>query len=248
MNGRIEEKRIRSKASNIGNRERTTARYRFQADMLHESTGSWRHMRHIEILLLLSAAATKLVSARIQTPYLSRFLDEKGADEDDDSDPVDDAPTQTKPWYYVENYVVKDSLAYDMVEGFGYVATCLIIVMILWTCLVYCGICPDHRLDRRRDLRRVKDGRGVFSPLGQAEDASDDDSEESAEFGHSRENDPFGDIRSSAADQELEEAAKKFFSKGEDRQQKKKKIKAAPRNKFLEIELSEEFAVKTVLV
>jgi hypothetical protein len=206
-------------------------------------------MRHIEILLLLSSLATKLVSARIHNRNSSRFLDEKGADEDDDSDPVDDALSHAKPWYYVENYVPKDSLAYDMVEGFGYVAAFLIIAMILWTCLEYCRICPDHRLDRRRDLRRVKDGKGVFSPLGQADEAADDDSEESAEFGHSHENDPFGDIRPSAVDEELDEAAKKFFSKGEDRQQKKKeKMKGATHKKFLEIEVSEEFAARTIFV
>lgn len=207
-------------------------------------------MYRLEILLAFLAAATEIVSARISPSLIPRYLEQKGVDEDDDSNYSEPVQIQATPWYHLEHYLQKDSLAYDTVEGFCYVTVALLVLWIVWTCLVHCGICPDDRLDRRRDLRRVKDGRGVFSPVGQQDEVSDDDSEESMEFGHSHDGQSFGAIRMSEVDQDLEDAADKFFSKS-DRHPKAKKSKGkkgGTQKKFLEIEQSEDFKVNTVFV
>lgn len=207
-------------------------------------------MYRFEILLAFLAVATDLVSAQMYPSYIPRHLEQKGVDEDDDSNDSEPVHTQETPWYYLEHYLQKDSLAYDTVEGFSYVTLAVLVLWILWTCLVHCGICPDDRLDRRRDLRQLKDGRGVFSPVGQLDEVSDGDSEESMEFGHSHNGQSFGAIRISEVDKDLHEAADNFFSKGDrhPKATKSKGRKVGAKKKFLEIELSEDFKVNTVFV
>ena len=211
----------------------------------------WSLTTRIEIMLLLFvSAATELASARAQPIYISRHLEAKGADEDDDDLFTEPFPTEQKPWYNLENYIAKDSLAFDMVEGFSYVSIVLLFIWIFWNCFIQCGICPDSRLDRRRDLRRIKDGRGVFSSVGQIDEGSDDDSSEvSMEYGDSRKNYSFGEIHVYEADRDLELAAKKFFSKGDRQQQSnigEKNEKKKKKN--LEIEQFEDFQAKTVFI
>ena len=163
---------------------------------------------------------------------VTRFL-AQGADEDDKfsvggaSIPENDDGLM---WYQLETWVDSRSLAYDIIEGFLYVGDAFFIAWVLWGCLVHCGILPDERLDRRRRLRRLKDGRGVFSPIRNfdplySSDDDDDESRDSMEYGDPHEEDEYGDIDVQKEEEKIKKDAESFFQKGESRKSKDRKKK-----------------------
>lgn len=148
----------------------------------------------------------------------------EGADEDDDMFQDDG---NGYPWYSLDHWVERDSLGYDIIEGFFLVAIGLACLWMCWGCLVVCRICPDDRLDRRRYLRKVRDGRGVFAPVrlhdpnddgggGVDDDDEDDDdaSRESMEYGNNHLDDyKFRKINVGEEEKKLMAAAQDFFDK-----------------------------------
>jgi hypothetical protein len=162
-----------------------------------------------------------------------RFLEEDaGADEDDEfvEDGVNVEDDDDLEWFQLERWLDPTSLAYDIIEGFLYVADAFFIAWVLWGCLVHCGVLPDERLNRKRRHRRLKDGRGVFSPIQNFDplESSDDDdaSRDSMEYGYSHENEILDDdVDIRQEEKKLVKAAEKYFSKAE---KHKKKMQNAP--------------------
>ena len=136
----------------------------------------------------------------------------------------------TVEWYRLERWVEQNSLAYDIIEGFFYVADAFFLAWLLWGCFVLCGICPDDRLDKLRRWRRIRDGRGVFSPLKdfdpfESSDDDDDASRDSLEYGNAHIDDEYGEIDVNKEENQLDKAAEDFFSRPERKQSKKQKFK-----------------------
>eukprot|EP00542_Grammatophora_oceanica_P021828 CAMPEP_0194027388 /NCGR_PEP_ID=MMETSP0009_2-20130614/1542_1 /TAXON_ID=210454 /ORGANISM="Grammatophora oceanica, Strain CCMP 410" /LENGTH=236 /DNA_ID=CAMNT_0038666435 /DNA_START=134 /DNA_END=844 /DNA_ORIENTATION=- len=173
-------------------------------------------------LISLSIVQSLAVARGSQEPYgVSEYLIElrrlEGVDEDDDEyfGPPDEVP---KPWWYLSRYVDPNSIVFDFIQGFFFVGCLLLLVWLVWNCCVDIGYFPDPRLDRKRDIRRRSDGRGVFAPLASSdlEDIDDDNaSVESMEYGHSHLDDAYGDVDPEKEGQNLQKAAKKYFKKEE---------------------------------
>lgn len=170
-----------------------------------------------------------------------RYLEE-GSDEDDRYVNGDGSMgvdlEHHSDWYNLDHWLDSTSLMYDIIEGFLYVADAFFIAWILWGCLVHCGICPDHRLNRKRRTRMVKDGRGVFAPLkdfdafaSDHDDDDDDKSRESMEYGDGHEDDDeYGNIDVRKEEEKIAKAAEEFFSKAEKKKRSLKNGKGKKRN------------------
>jgi hypothetical protein len=190
------------------------------------------------ILWLFSALAVfvQMMGSTTQPEGL-RYLEE-GADEDDryTNDDNNMAADDDAEWYNLDTWLDPSSLAYDIIEGFLYVADAFFIAWVLWGCLVHCGIFPDDRLDRNRRGRRIKDGRGVFAPLrdfdalesDNDDDDDDDESRNSMEYGDARDEEEYADIDLRREEEKMAKAAKAFFSKAEKHKKQKEKRKHAP--------------------
>jgi hypothetical protein len=186
-----------------------------------------------------------------------RYLEE-GADEDDRYTNGDGRMgvdlEHDSDWYHLDHWLDPTSLIYDIIEGSLYVADAFFVAWILWGCLVHCGICPDHRLNRKRRTRLVKDGRGVFAPLKDFDalaseiDDDDDKSRESMEYGDGHDDDDeYGDIDVRKEEEKIAKAAEEFFSKAEKKKKSLKNGKEKKRNgtypeegMLLDLEMSEQ--------
>mmetsp|Transcript_22040 Transcript_22040/g.36476 ORF Transcript_22040/g.36476 Transcript_22040/m.36476 type:complete len:243 (-) Transcript_22040:140-868(-) len=195
-------------------------------------------------LWFLSAAAICLQIMWNNAPGLQvattalRYLEE-GADEDDRYAVQEDAgDDEDLEWFQLERWIDPQSLSYDIIEGFLYAADAFFIAWILWGCLVHCGVLPDERLNRNRRHRRIKDGRGVFSPMRNFDpfesDADDDDdnsdaSRDSMEYGNSHQDELLDDeIDIKQEEKKLSKAAERFFKKAETHKKQKNEAKNAP--------------------
>lgn len=185
-----------------------------------------------------------------------RYLEE-GADEDDRYTNGDGRMgvdlKHDSDWYHLDHWLDPTSLIYDIIEGSLYVADAFFVAWILWGCLVHCGICPDHRLNRKRRTRLVKDGRGVFAPLKDFDELAseiddDDKSRESMEYGDGHDDDDeYGDIDVRKEEEKIAKAAEEFFSKAEKKKKSLKNGKEKKRNgtypeegMLLDLEMSEQ--------
>jgi hypothetical protein len=150
---------------------------------------------------------------------------EKGVDDDRiDLGNSFNVTNDDREWYTLEHWLKPASLAYDIVEGFLYVADAFFIAWVLWGCLVHCGIVPDERIQGNRRFRRVKDGRGVFAPLrdfdaldssDDEDDNDDDQSHDSMEYGDAHDEDEYNEVDLKQVAENIEKAAEDFFSKAE---------------------------------
>lgn len=156
---------------------------------------------------------------------LRELEEDEGADEDDDMFFPGIKPANEYPWYRLSHWVERNSLGYDVIEGFVLVALLIGIIWVCWGCLVTLGVCPDDRLDNRRDMRMVRDGRGVFAPISTVDpsddkrlmedDDSDDASRESMEYGRSHlDKEEYDDgIDAGKEEKRLLDAADGFFNR-----------------------------------
>jgi hypothetical protein len=186
----------------------------------------------LSVVAVCAQIMEKNSSLTTLTSSALRFLEEKDAADEDDLY-VEDGITVVDDdleWFQLERWLDPSSLAYDIIEGFLYVADAFFIAWVLWGCLVHCGVLPDERLNRKQRHRRLKDGRGVFSPIQNfdAVESSDDDdaSRDSMEYGYSHENEILDDdVDIQQEEKNLVKAAEKYFSKAE---KHKKEMENAP--------------------
>ena len=178
---------------------------------------------------------------------LGRSLEQGRVDEDDEFDDyLDDTAfiDDNSAWWQLERYIRRNTLAYDTIEAFFYIADAFFILWLAWGCLVHVGICPDDRVDRRRDLRRINDGRGVFAPVRNLDpfESSDDESEQSMEYGNSHLDSQYGDdVNEIQEAQKINQAAQNYFSRPDrqrKKQQKANKNKTKDEEQVLDLELT----------
>lgn len=151
------------------------------------------------------------------TEYLKELRGLEGVDEDDDE--YDQAAQKYTHWHHLGNYVDPDSVTYDMVQGFFFVAVVGCILWCVWGCGVRLGF--FHPVLLRHGSRLQRDGRGVFTKvpnhLFEDNDAWDDDTQISMEFGHSHLDDEYGEIDMREEERMLNEEADDFFGESDDR-------------------------------
>jgi len=155
---------------------------------------------------------------------VNRNLSEKAADEDDyylaSIAYNDNGYDGEIEWYHLDRWVEHSSLQYDLIEGFLYVADFVVISWILHGCLESAGILPACL--QRRQRRKIKDGRGVYSVTANFDDSPEgmmtDEDRESMEYGVSHDryyddgDDEYGEIHHKK--DELEIAAEDYFNRG----------------------------------
>jgi len=191
-------------------------------------------------MLFFLAICTKSNNAK----RLGRMLDQDRVDEDDEFGNYDDSVLDDDTdWWQLEHYVQRNTLMYDTIEAFLYIADLFFIVWLTWGCLVHIGVLPDDRLDRQKD-RRVHDGRGVFSPVRNFDpfESSDDDdngSIESMEYGNNHLGDNHSDVNIEEEEKKLDASAEDYFNRP-DRQRKEARNQSsiADKEQLLDLELT----------
>lgn len=197
-------------------------------------------------ILLNIAVCTHYFMVRIPD---SRRLD-SAADEDDVLNYTEEYDDDRDiDWYRLDRYIERNSLLYDIIEGFLYVADIFFILWISWGCLVHFGVCSNDRIFRRRRFRRVRDGRGVFAPLydfDTMQDSDDDDmsresieSRESMEYGNAPEKGEFGEVDEREEAKKLLKAADEYFEKKKKSSQRANPTMADDEGLLLDIEMTE---------